>query len=388
MVLSPGNGHVPNIISLLTETPPAWLPQLSQQLHQLSLEATMVYSFDDAWTLLETRQLDVLITSGDCDAGLKFFSAVCQQVEPEQRPLLVAVGNLTTPNPADLPADVLILPPSLDFFAHQLRSFLSLRTANHQMQAANNALHQENTRLQTHIESQRNLTDEVNLLKNAIVRNVSHELKTPLLQVKSAVAMLAEDVGRDNKLIEYATGATARLEAAVRNITLLNELLNESMEVQALVPVQVSESIQYAQRNLRRSWEHKGHMDRIQVHIPRDLPPVLADKQGLSIILQLLLDNALKFSQEEIEVSAAVHNNFVTITVRDYGIGIAPDKIEKIFDSFYQIDNSTTRRYGGMGIGLAIVRFILERYQTKVQVKSEEGKGSLFTFALPVAILP
>jgi signal transduction histidine kinase len=114
---------------------------------------------------------------------------------------------------------------------------------------------------------------------------------------------------------------------------------------------------------------------------------VQADKQGLAIVLQLLLDNALKFSQPAVEVHAYQKQKRVFITIKDQGIGIAADQLEKIFETFYQIDNSTTRRYSGMGIGLAIVRFILERHQTKITVESEQGKGSVFTFSLPVAEL-
>jgi signal transduction histidine kinase len=225
----------------------------------------------------------------------------------------------------------------------------------------------------------------MNLLKNAIVRNVSHELKTPLLQVKSAVALLAEDGENTSTLIEYAMGATARLEAAVRNITLLNELLNDSQDAYTLSPVLVNEAIQYALRNLRRSWEHKDSIERIEVHLEAGLPPVLADRQALGIVMQLLIDNALKFSQQNVEVLGQRQDDWVLIAVKDYGIGIAPDKIERIFDSFYQIDNSTTRRYGGLGVGLAIVRFILERHKTRIEVESQEGKGSSFSFRLPIA---
>jgi signal transduction histidine kinase len=77
----------------------------------------------------------------------------------------------------------------------------------------------------------------------------------------------------------------------------------------------------------------------------------------------------------------------VNVAVHDFGIGIPEDKIGHIFDSFYQVDNSTTRSYSGMGIGLAIVRFVLERHNTKIHVTSQVRKGSTFSFKLPVAKL-
>jgi signal transduction histidine kinase len=114
---------------------------------------------------------------------------------------------------------------------------------------------------------------------------------------------------------------------------------------------------------------------------------MMADKQGLGTVLQLLLDNGLKFSEENVEVTAEQVGDKVRIAIRDYGIGIAQDQREKIFDTFYQVDSSATRRYGGTGVGLAIVRLILERHQIQVKVDSVVGQGSTFWFLMPVADL-
>ncbi len=238
----------------------------------------------------------------------------------------------------------------------------------------------ENAALRAQLSQQQHMADEVDVLRNAIVRNVSHELKTPLLQIKSAVALLAEDRRNDNKLADYAMEATARLEAVVKNITQLADTLDIRPE-----PMPITEAVDQALRNLRRSWEFKGQTERVKVELGDDLPLVLADKQGLGVILQLLLDNALKFSKKNVRLTVRRKARWVIISVRDYGIGIAPDKLDKIFDPFYQVDNSATRRFGGTGVGLAIVRTILERHQAEIQVKSEVGKGSTFTFALRAA---
>ncbi|MBI5669762.1 MAG: HAMP domain-containing histidine kinase [Chloroflexi bacterium] len=386
MFQAPLNGHTPTIVTLFLSDQSAWLSDLPARLHNLHYDTLVARTVDDAWSLLRTQQPDALVAAGDCDASLKLYSAICDCTERDQRPLLVLACD-TPPTPALNLDDVLLFPIAFPFFEHQLRTFLSLRAANHQLRRTNSDLLTDNRRLKQDVMAHQSRNDEVNLLKNAIVRNVSHELRTPLLQMKSAVSLLAEDVGRDNKLIEYATGATARLEGVVRNITLLNELLNESMDVHTPTAVMVSEMIEYAIRNLRRSWEHKDQIDRIRVQLDDNLPPVLADKQGIATVLQLLLDNALKFSQQPVDITAHRDGGYVVISTTDYGIGIPADKLEKIFESFYQIDNSSTRRYGGMGIGLAIVRFILDRHQTRIEVDSEEGQGSTFRFALPIAEL-
>lgn len=381
------NGHALSIVTLVLGERSEWLYDLSARLNDLHYETTLAHNLDDAWSLLGTQQPDAIVAAGEYETSLELYDAICQRIEAENRPLLILVCDVLPTRVPDTSNQILIVPPSFDYFEYQLQAFLNLRAANRHLRAANSALREENHRLRDDVDHEKSRNDEINLLKNAIVRNVSHELRTPLLQIKSAVSLLAEDVGRDNKLIDYATGATARLEAGVRNVTLLNELLNESMEIHTPGPVLVSEIVDYAIRNLRRSWEHKDQIERIRVQLEPQLRPVQADKQGLAIVIQLLLDNALKFSQQGVEVRAYRQENRVFLTIKDFGIGIADDKLDRIFESFYQIDNSTTRRYSGMGIGLAIVRFILERHQTKVTVDSQEGVGSTFTFSLPVAEL-
>src|SRR5690606_29165633 len=122
------------------------------------------------------------------------------------------------------------------------------------------------------------------------------------LQVKSAVALMAEDVGDMSTLIGLAQRATTRLEAGVQNITLLNELINEGLENRAFEAVVLKEVLDSAIRNLKRSWEHKDNVERIHAQMPHNLPPVLGDKLRLVISLQLLIDNALKFSQSQVDV--------------------------------------------------------------------------------------
>lgn len=229
--------------------------------------------------------------------------------------------------------------------------------------------------------SAQRLKHELALLKHAIVRNVSHELGTPLLQVKSAVGMLNQDSVTNAKLIEYAKEATGRLESVIKNITLLGQSLNISPG-----PVVVRDVLEAARRNLRRAWEKGDKIDLIRSEIAPDLSPAIADKQGLVTVLQLLIDNALKFGKgKPVTVRAVREGDEIVISVHDQGIGIAQDKIDAIFDSFYQIDDSSTRHYGGAGVGLAIVKLILDYHKSEIRVSSELGVGSTFAFRLPVA---
>jgi signal transduction histidine kinase len=290
--------------------------------------------------------------------------------------------NLTTIHITDAPIDAnsaltfdftLAHDESLKYHLQQILLF------KQQQSATNQKLNQRIKELEAQLRNEKQHSNQIELLKEAIVRNVSHELKTPLLHVKSAVSLMAEDMGKDNKLIRYAENATARLETLVTNITMFGSSLDLN-----LGPVIVRDAVEYAHRNLQRIWESKEHAKRIRLYIDNDLPPVLADRQGLSTILQLLLDNALKFSEGEIEVHAHRIDDKIEISVKDYGIGIDPDNLTNIFDSFYQIDPSSTRRYGGTGVGLALVKLLTEKHMSKISVQSEVNKGSTFSFRLEI----
>ncbi|MCC6801514.1 MAG: ATP-binding protein [Anaerolineae bacterium] len=193
------------------------------------------------------------------------------------------------------------------------------------------------------------------------------------------MAMLSEDQDRDRPtLIGYATEATARLEVAVKNVTQLADVLEIELQ-----PAQVGDAVEQAMRNLRRVWEQKENLDRVKLNVPRRLPLVWADKTAIGIALQHLIDNGLKFSKKSVEVSARVEDEHVVISVRDRGIGIPQDKLDEIFDPFFQVDSSDARRFGGLGVGLSIVRLILDRHHAMIKVESVVGKGSTFSFALP-----
>ncbi len=339
----------------------------------------IIESIDEAWNVLQVSPPDVVIAVENPADNLRFFKIIKESLNPLLCPTLILLTNEPVHERYDEFADA-ILPPIPYCVDHQLRRTLHKRADYARIEAETQHLNDEIKILKNEIESQKKAVDEVALLKSAIVRNVSHELRTPLLQVKSAVALLAEDIGNTN-LAEYALGATARLETVVRNITQLANSIDEM----SIVPIIMRETIESAARNLRRTWEHKDSIARIQTEIADNLPLAMGDRYGISTVLQLLIDNALKFSDGVVQVRIFHTDNKIHISVSDHGIGIAQDKIQTIFETFYQIDSSSTRRYGGVGVGLAIVQLILERHNVPIHVDSIEGQGSTFSFSLPTA---
>lgn len=233
-------------------------------------------------------------------------------------------------------------------------------------------------------------TQEVNLLKSDIINNVAHELNTPLLQVKSALSMLKEDIAQhgtpeQHTLSTMATQAVARLESVVESIRQLAQSHNIH-----LTPVIVEEAVDLAIRHLERTWTTHGSHTRIEKHFENNLPPVWADKRALARLFQLLIDNALKFSPTNspvIVLAGRLPEDQVWVGVQDFGIGIAKEQRTIIFEAFYQVDGSTTRRYGGTGTGLALAMLLANSMNTTIDVESRVGKGSIFSFILPEADL-
>jgi len=227
----------------------------------------------------------------------------------------------------------------------------------------------------------------VEVLKAAIIRNVSHEFGTPLVQVKAAISLLNEDVQKVNnreqiKLTNMAALALGRLEAVVDNLRQLAQTYNFST-----APVVVEEAADLAIRMVERSWASREASTRIEKYIQTGLPFVLGDKRAIARLLQLLLDNALKFSPPDkpVYLQAEYDAEQVWIGVQDFGIGIPASDHRRIFEAFYQVDASTTRNYGGTGTGLALATLLARGMNTQIALKSKVGKGSTFSFCLPIS---
>jgi CheY-like chemotaxis protein len=124
---------------------------------------------------------------------------------------------------------------------------------------------------------------------------------------------------------------------------------------------------------------------KLEHHVPEDLPSIWADSTRLRQILLNLVSNAAKFTEEgRIALSASHDDKWVTISVSDTGIGIPQEKLASIFEEFMQVDGSTTRRFGGTGLGLPISRHFVEMHGGKITAESAEGAGSTFIVTLPI----
>ncbi len=224
--------------------------------------------------------------------------------------------------------------------------------------------------------------------KDSFLSNVSHELKTPLSTIQGYIEMLLSG----NLGTVESTQATA-LKVMVRNAERLSALINEMIEFSRMEirGVQVNLELRSAKRLVRDAVAsaHPQALKKeitLNVECPDNLPHAWFDREKMNQVLAILLNNALKFTDQggTIDVRAVrLPDETLTISVSDTGIGIESGFQQKIFEKFFQVDSSKTRRYEGTGIGLSIAKSIVAAHGGDLAVTSTPGEGSTFTITLP-----
>ena len=233
---------------------------------------------------------------------------------------------------------------------------------------------------------------ELNQIKANLISNVSHELRTPLAHIKGYVELIQdEQLGGLNddqrKAVQVMYRATERLERLIDDLIEYSTASREGMTIN-LQTIEAGELADQAVGRSRAKADKAGVS--LLLSLPAQLPTVHADREKIGWVLYQLVDNGIKFTPSggSVEVAATNARDLVTFSVRDTGIGIPPERLEEIFEPFHQLDGSPTRRYGGTGLGLALVKMILAAHGAQLQVESGEGTGTHFHFSLPAAASP
>ncbi len=233
--------------------------------------------------------------------------------------------------------------------------------------------------------------EEANRLKTQFLTNMSHELRTPLNAVINFAYLLS--VGMDGPLNETQKDLVDRIGVAGEHLlSLINDILDlakiesgrvemyfEEVAVSDLVKGVLSTAVGLT----------KGKPIELRQDISDTLPLVRIDRNRIRQVLLNLISNAAKFTKDgTITVSATADNGWVQMSVKDTGIGIAPEDIEKVFTAFVQVDGELTRQVGGTGLGLPISKQFIEMHGGQMWLESEVGRGSTFIFTLPRADHP
>lgn len=230
---------------------------------------------------------------------------------------------------------------------------------------------------------------ELNQLKSNFVSNISHELRTPLTHIKGYLDILSDrSLGPLTPLQQEAINVLVRSEDRLEQ--LIDDLIQFSLAVRgelklSLQPLDIRQMVNaYLPQTLKKA---KAKDIDLEITIPVGLPKIYADEDKIQWVLNQLLDNGIKFTPTggQVRFSAQPELDFIEFTISDSGIGIPEESISEIFNLFHQLDGSVTRRYSGIGLGLAMVHHILEAHGSEINVDSSPDQGTRFSFSLPVA---
>ncbi|HET7579833.1 MAG TPA: HAMP domain-containing sensor histidine kinase [Bacillales bacterium] len=224
------------------------------------------------------------------------------------------------------------------------------------------------------------------------VADASHELKTPMSILQSSLEVIQRD--KENRLSDSSGGIFDDMKEEIQHMNrLAGHLLTLASHNTGHLPVSdeifsLNEVVSSVVRRFELLAAETGRRIRLDLDGSQSFM-VMADRTRMEQILYILLENAVKFTSENGKIHIRLERTperTVRIAVADNGIGIASAEQERIFDPFYRSENPESRSYGGSGLGLSIVRTIVERYHGSVQLKSEIGKGSTFLVNLPILI--
>ncbi|RPA68762.1 two-component sensor histidine kinase [Cyclobacteriaceae bacterium YHN15] len=231
------------------------------------------------------------------------------------------------------------------------------------------------------------------LQKNAefrkeFIADISHELKTPIFAAQGYIHTLLDGAVDDKsvrlKFLKRAAKSLNALDKLVHDLLTLNQMESgvvkfnfESFDLKEVLYDVIEELEQKASKrkmNIQFAYEKDKNFR------------TFADKDKIFRVCQNLISNAIKYNNDggEVQINLKTHKNSITVEVKDNGKGIPPEDLKRIFERFYRVDKSRSREGGGTGLGLAIVKHILEGHKSKISVSSTVGKGSVFSFELPL----
>jgi len=226
----------------------------------------------------------------------------------------------------------------------------------------------------------------VTTMKKDFVFNVSHELRTPLTAIKGFVETLEQEKGADSKqYLDIIKRHTDRLIKIVQDLQMLSQLEVEEKETLQLEDVNMKDLIEPILKMFEPELKKKN-LD-VTLNIGEDLPTIKGDPFKLEQVFMNLIDNAIKYTEEGgIRISVEQNHSGIKIEIEDTGIGIPKERLSRIFERFYVVDKSRSRKMGGTGLGLSIVKHIVHAHKGEIRVESEGRKGSKFILFLPKSL--
>lgn len=243
----------------------------------------------------------------------------------------------------------------------------------------------EKWKLRRATERQLHVLQELDRMKDELLATVNHELRTPLTSLRGfAELMLTREFPREKQkeLLGVILEESLRLERLVTDLLDLQRARAGALDYHFEDDVDLAQLVREAARPFTLDARGRTH---VLVETCEDTCRVRADPARLRQVVANLLSNAIKFSGEDPDVAVRVApaGDFAEVSVVDHGPGIPASELPNLFERFYRADNSATRKVGGSGLGLSLVKSIIESHGGRVGVESELGEGSRFWFTLP-----
>ncbi|MCA1900104.1 MAG: GAF domain-containing sensor histidine kinase [Chloroflexi bacterium] len=226
---------------------------------------------------------------------------------------------------------------------------------------------------------------ELDRLKSDFIAITSHELRTPLGLILGHSTFLRELVGSEyQEQVDTIIRNASRLKEIIESLSSVDNYQTGGASLRSR-QVSVKRIIEDAAASFRDMAAQKEITLKISVPPEQDLLAV-ADGGKVSVALGNLVKNALTFSNRggHVLIRGGMEGNFIRVSVEDDGIGIPARDLERVFERFYQVESHLTRRHGGMGLGLSVAKAMIEHHGGRIWAESKEGKGSRFTFLLPI----
>jgi two-component system, OmpR family, phosphate regulon sensor histidine kinase PhoR len=221
-------------------------------------------------------------------------------------------------------------------------------------------------------------------MRSQFLGNVSHELRTPIFSIQGYLETLLNGAIDDPKVNKHF------LQKANQNTVSLSNLLNDLIDISMIESGEMRMSYRYFDINIfiqsivNEFFPMAGEKNIKLIFNPaKEGLQVFGDKDKIRQVFVNLLQNAIKYTDEgSIEILLDEEKKFVNISIKDTGIGIPEDDLNRVFERFYRVDKARSRAVGGTGLGLAIVKHIIEAHNSKIIVQSKQGEGSTFSFKL------
>lgn len=223
-------------------------------------------------------------------------------------------------------------------------------------------------------------------MRKDFVANVSHELKTPLTSIKGFVETLKDGAASNEavrtKFLDIIDMETSRLSSLIDDLLVLSEIENKKSDNKTNIPIEKSIG------SIKEVLLNVASMKKInfETDIEENLPTIYGNEGWFKQMLVNLVDNGIKYTQEggKVVLSAYRQNDEIKISIKDDGVGISEEHIERLFERFYRVDKARSRSVGGTGLGLAIVKHVVLSFDGRIDVKSKVDVGSEFIVSIPI----